>query len=80
MFLFLIFSTISIGFVEKYGRKHMAIMGSYGIAIAHSLIAIAFFVENLHPLFAKLLSLAGIVFYLYVFGMTYGPILWIWLA
>ena len=43
-------------------------------------MALAFFISPSLPLISKILSLSGIVFYFYVFGMTYGPILWIRLA
>ena len=58
----------------------MAIMGTYGIALAHLMMALAFSISPSLPFISKILSLSGIVFYFYVFGMTYGPILWIWLA
>lgn len=80
MFLFLIFSTVSLGLVQKYGRKYMASLGMYGLTIAHSTIGIAFLIGNVFPTLSQILSLVGIVFYFYIFGMTYGPILWIWLA
>jgi len=58
----------------------MASLGMYGLTIAHTMIGIAFIIGNVFPLLAQVLSLGGISFYFYIFGMTYGPILWIWLA
>ena len=58
----------------------MACLGMYGLTVAHSMIGIAFLIGNTFPTLAQVLSLSGIAFYFYIFGMTYGPILWIWLA
>ncbi len=44
MFLFLMFSVLSVPYVGRYGRKQLTLWGTYGLIIALYLIAGGYFI------------------------------------
>ena len=58
----------------------MTIWGTYGIIIANFGITFGYFFSNYSSLLSQLLIFGGLVFELFVYGMTYGPIMWMWAA
>ena len=58
----------------------MTIWGTYGIIIANVFIALGYFSSSVLPVVAQIFIFGGLVFELFVYGMTYGPIMWMWAA
>lgn len=80
MLAFGVFSAISIAYVGKYGRKEMTIWGSYGIAVTLYAITFGYFLAEASPLTAQMVIFFSMIAFLFVYGMTYAPIMWMWLA
>ena len=79
-FLFLCFSAFSIGYVNRYGRKEITLWGTYGLIIVLYTMAFGYFISASFPSLAKLIIFTTIILYLFVYGMTYAPVMWMWLA
>lgn len=80
MLAFWVFSAISIAYVGKYGRKDMTIWGTYGIALTLYAITFGYFMAETSPVTAQMVIFFSMIAYLFVYGMTYAPIMWMWLA
>lgn len=58
----------------------MTIWGTYGIILTNSAIALGYFASPFLPALAQVLIFGGFVLELFVYAMTYGPIMWMWVA
>ena len=58
----------------------MTIWGTYGIVLTNSAIALGYFISPVLPALAQVLIFGGFVLELFVYAMTYGPIMWMWVA
>ena len=79
MFLFFAFSTISLKFVNKYGRKQLTLWGTYGIIVSHISISIGYFINHTNEALSQKVVFFSLILFLFIYAMTYGPIMWMWL-
>ncbi len=79
-FLFFIFSAISIIYVNRYGRKEMTLWGTYGVAFCLYVMALSYFIASGSPSLAQFLLFVFMILYLFAYGMTYAPLMWMFLA
>lgn len=80
MFLYMFFSAMSLPFVSKYGRKDMTLWGTYGLAATLYMITLGYFLVSTMPMVAQLIIFFSMIMYLFVYGMTFAPIMWMWVA
>ena len=80
LFLFFFFSAVSIGYVNRYGRKEMTLWGTYGLIVALYLLNFGYFISDIFPSLAQLIIFVMLILYLFVYGMTYAPVMWMWLS
>ncbi len=71
----LLFTTIAIATVDKFGRKPLQIIGALGMAVGMFTLGSAFY-SKLPPTVA----LAAMLFYVAAFAISWGPVCWVLLA
>lgn len=69
------FTTIAIFTVDKYGRKPLQIWGAIGMAIGMFILGSAFYAR-----LSGTIALAGMLFYVAAFAISWGPVCWVLLA
>jgi sugar porter (SP) family MFS transporter len=69
----LTFAVISMFFVDKMGRKPLMVIGSIGMSIAMTLLALTFITGHAKGYFV----LVCIMGYLAAFGFSLGPVVWV---
>ena len=69
----LTFAVISMFFVDKMGRKPLMLIGSIGMSIAMTLLALTFITGHAKGYFV-LICIMG---YLAAFGFSLGPVVWV---
>jgi sugar porter (SP) family MFS transporter len=72
----LTFAVVSMFFVDKVGRKPLMVIGSIGMSIAMTLLALTFITGHAKGYFV----LACIMGYLAAFGFSLGPVVWVLIA
>jgi len=72
----LTFAVVSMFFVDKVGRKPLMIIGSIGMSIAMTLLALTFITGHAEGYFV----LICIMVYLAAFGFSLGPVVWVLIA
>jgi sugar porter (SP) family MFS transporter len=72
----LTFAVVSMFFVDKMGRKPLMLIGSIGMSIAMTLLAVTFITGHAKGYFV-LLCIMG---YLAAFGFSLGPVVWVLIA
>jgi sugar porter (SP) family MFS transporter len=72
----LTFAVVSMFFVDKMGRKPLMVIGSIGMSIAMTLLALTFITGHAKGYFV----LACIMGYLAAFGFSLGPVVWVLIA
>lgn len=80
MFLYLVFSSFSLIYVGRYGRKTLTMAGTVGIVLGLVVISFAYFISSRNTPLAQILIVIALVWYLFVYGLTYAPVMWIWVA
>lgn len=80
MFFYLLSSTYSIVLVKKYGRKPLTQFGSIGLAICLYSISYAYFIADTQLGLSQFLIVAFLFIYLFVYGVTYAPVMWMWVS
>jgi SP family sugar:H+ symporter-like MFS transporter len=77
---------ISMGFVDRVGRKPILLFGSIGMAVTLAVVAFAFSTATLvggqaHlPQWAGLTALVAANLYVVFFNGTWGPVMWVMLG
>jgi sugar porter (SP) family MFS transporter len=69
----LTFAVVSMFFVDKIGRKPLMVIGSIGMSIAMTLLALTFITGHTKGYFV----LVCIMGYLAAFGFSLGPVVWV---
>ena len=69
----LTFAVISMFFVDKIGRKPLMVIGSIGMSIAMTLLALTFISGHAKGYFVLICIMA----YLAAFGFSLGPVVWV---
>lgn len=72
----LTFAVVSMFFVDKVGRKPLMLIGSVGMSIAMTLLAVTFITGHAKGYFV-LICIMG---YLAAFGFSLGPVVWVLIA
>jgi sugar porter (SP) family MFS transporter len=72
----LTFAVVSMFFVDKMGRKPLMLIGSIGMSIAMTLLAVTFISGHAKGYFV-LICIMG---YLAAFGFSLGPVVWVLIA
>ncbi len=72
----LTFAVISMFFVDRMGRKPLMLLGSAGMSVAMTLLALTFITGHARGYFV-LLCIMG---YLAAFGFSLGPVVWVLIA
>ncbi len=72
----LTFAVVSMFFVDKMGRKPLMVIGSIGMSIAMTLLALTFISGHTQGYFV-LICIMG---YLAAFGFSLGPVVWVLIA
>jgi sugar porter (SP) family MFS transporter len=72
----LTFAVVSMFFVDKMGRKPLMVIGSIGMSIAMTLLALTFITGHAKGYFV-LICIMG---YLAAFGFSLGPVVWVLIA
>ena len=80
MLLFLVFSAISIEYVNRFGRKQLTLWGTYGITATLLGIAAGYVIAEFNAELAQILIFVCLVLYLLAYGMTYAPLMWMFVA
>ena len=72
--LFGAFSSVNI--MDRFGRKTIVLFGSLTLAIIDIVIGILFVFSEWPP--SGIFVFVLLIFYMYIFGLTAGPIVWIY--
>lgn len=72
----LTFAVVSMFFVDKMGRRPLMLIGSIGMSIAMTLLALTFITGHARGYFV-LICIMG---YLAAFGFSLGPVVWVLIA
>lgn len=80
MLFFLLSSIISLIFIKKYGRKILTIVGTIGLAITLYVISFAYFISSTNISLSQILIVTFLFVYLLVYGLTYAPVMWMWVS
>ena len=80
MFLFFFFSLVAVEYASKYGRKTLTLLGTYGIAVSLYFISVGYFIADKYETLSQIGVFVCLIFFLFMYGMTYGPLMWMWVA
>ena len=58
----------------------MTLWGTYGLAATLYMITLGYFLVSTMPMVAQLIIFFSMIMYLFVYGMTFAPIMWMWVA
>ena len=72
----LTFAVVSMFFVDKMGRKPLMLIGSIGMSVAMTLLALTFITGHAQGYFVLFCIMA----YLAAFGFSLGPVVWVLIA
>jgi len=70
---------ISSFLLNKYGRKLILQYGTIGAVITNCIIGFGFFISGSAPGLSVGLILFGLFFYMANFGLSLGPIVWLYI-
>jgi len=68
----LVFTLVALGTIDSFGRRTLMLLGCFGIAVAHVLVAIAY-VQKMQGLAVLLFTLTAIGCY----AMSLAPVVWV---
>ncbi|OAT78908.1 D-xylose transporter XylE [Mangrovibacter phragmitis] len=71
----LLFTTLAILTVDKFGRKPLQIIGALGMAIGMFVLGTAFYAK-----LSGTVALGAMLFYVAAFAISWGPVCWVLLA
>lgn len=80
MLFYLLSSLLSLPFLRKYGRKELTLYGSIGLLISLLAISLGYYLTNSQPAMSQLLIVIFLFVYLLIYGLTYAPVMWIWVS
>ena len=69
------FTVLAMNTVDRWGRKPLTMIGSFGMIIGFALLGFTLMSDNV-----GLISLIGILFFVGSFAMSMGPIVWVLLS
>jgi MFS family permease len=72
-------AVISSFLLKKYGRKMILQYGTIGAILTNFIIAIGFFASESSPGFSVTLILIGLFCYMANFGLSLGPVVWMFI-
>lgn len=71
----LVFTTLAVFTVDRFGRKPLMIVGSLGMAVSMVALGLTFYLNQV-----GMASLVFMLFYTAAFAMSWGPVCWVLLA
>jgi CHASE2 domain-containing sensor protein len=80
MFFYLLSSVASIVPLKKYGRKYLTIAGTIGLGITLYVISYAYFISDSNLPLSQILIVTCLFIYLLIYGLTYAPVMWMWMS
>lgn len=80
MLFYLFCALISMAFINKYGRKSLTYYGTIGLSLNLVIIAWGYFIRESHVFLSQMVIVVFLFVYLVAFGLTYAPVMWIWVA
>ena len=80
MLFYLFTSVLALPFIRKYGRKELTSNGSIGLLFSLLVISLGYYLSNSRPSLSQLLIVVFLFIYLLIFGVTYAPVMWIWVS
>lgn len=66
--------------LHHYGRKHLFVYGSLGIAISLMILYFGLVIQDVNKGLGTFLVLFGLSLFSYIFGMTIAPCTWLYLS
>jgi hypothetical protein len=72
-------AVVSINFLEVYGRKLHIIAGTSACTVCLTVVSIGYFINNLAPFLSQLFIIFGLLIYLFCFGLTFSPVVWMYI-
>ena len=69
----LTFTLVAMWLIDKLGRKPLLLIGAIGIMLSHSLLAYAFYLDNL----GSYLVLIAVLGFIASFAISLGPVMWV---
>ena len=73
-------AVLSIFILARIGRKTMIQFGTFSLSVALLLITVGFFIQESSPTSTNGLILAGLFSYMFIYGISIGTIVWLYLA
>jgi len=80
MFCFLVFAVVSIVYVDKYGRKLLTYNGTIGLVIILYLMGFGYFIASSFVVLAQIIIVFCLIAFLWIYGLTYAPVMWIYVS
>lgn len=80
MLFYLFCAFVSMLFIKKYGRKTLTYYGTIMLTLNLVIIAWGYFVRETHVFLSQMVIVVFLFVYLVAFGLTYAPVMWIWVA
>lgn len=80
MLFYFLCALVSMLFIQKYGRKSLTYYGTIILCLNLVIIAGGYFIRESYIFLSQLVIVVFLFVYLVVFGLTYAPVMWIWVA
>lgn len=71
---------LSIFILARVGRKIMIQIGTFSLSVALLFITVGFFIQDQSPGSSNGLILTGLFSYMFIYGISLGTIVWLYLA
>lgn len=80
MLFYLFTSVLALPLLRKYGRKELTYYGTIGLLFSLLVISLGYYLSNSQPTLSQLLIVIFLFIYLLVYGVTFAPVMWIWVS
>ena len=71
-----IFTLLAVNYIDRYGRRTLMIIGSFGLIITLGLVAMAFYLENFNGYAVPIYLFVYIAF----FAFSQGAVIWVFIS
>ena len=58
----------------------MTLLGTYGLTVTLYIMTFGYYIATNSPGLAQIVIFASMILFLIVYGLTYAPIMWMWVA
>lgn len=80
MLFYLFASLLALPFLKKYGRKELTIYGTIGLLLSLLALSFGYYLSYSQPFVSQLLIVIFLFVYIFIYGVTYAPVMWIWVS